>query len=166
MTDHARLIRILSITAIVLQSLVALIHFTVYLIPVPFLHLMYGSGKLLTHTEALQHPLLFVNPLLRLTVVFLFGYLLVQESKKPNAAAPGLLMIMILLSSVVLGLLSSGISTLTNVILSRQFGVEAMASFQVLNSFTNCAGLITAPVMPMLAAAAGINYCRQRNSLS
>ena len=165
MTDNVKTIRILAKTAMVLQSISILIFFIVHLIPAPFLKLMAGSVDFPDHPEVYQHPLLFVNPLLRLIAVFLFGYILLQESKKPSAAAP-VLLILILVSTVVLGLLSTVISTLTNVLISRMYSAADMGAVSILNTVSGWTGLITAPVIPMLAAAAGINAARQKNSVS
>ena len=164
MTDNAKPIRILALTAIVLQAISTLFFCIVHLIPAPFLN-TFGVGQYPDHPEAYQHVLLFVIPLLRMIVVFIFGYFLRKESTKPSSAAP-VLLILILVSTVVLVLFSICVSTLANVLISRMYSTADMAVVSILNTVSGCAELITAPVMPMLAAAAGINYCKHRNALT
>lgn len=163
MNDNVKPIRSMAITAIVLQAIETLIFFIIHSAPSAFLSLMYSS-ELADSTAAVNHPLVYVVPLLRLIAVVLFGWVLLSECKKPSGGA-GVLMILIPVSTVVLGIISYAMNIFTASFLSYLFTTKDAAAMSMLNSLTSITGLITAPVFPLLAAAAGVNWFRKRNSL-
>lgn len=164
MNDNVKPIRIMAITAIVLQAIETLIFFIIHSAPSAFLSLLYSS-EIADSTAAVNHPLLYVVPLLRLIAVVLFGWVLLSECKKPSGGA-GVLMILIPVSTVVLGIISYAMSIFIASFLTRLvFSAKDAAAMSMLNSLTSITGLITAPVFPLLAAAAGANWFRKRNSL-
>lgn len=164
MNDNAKPIRTMTLTAIVLQAAVTLIILTVHMCPKPFLTLFYSDPAVLENTAALRHPMQFANPLLRMIVVAVFGYFLLQQSKKPTALAP-VLLILIPVSTVVLSLIGIGLSFLNTVLVTRLYSTAEVGALSVVNTVSGWTGILSAPVFVLLAAAAGINYCRHRNAL-
>lgn len=163
MDNHVKAMRTMAITAIILQALSMLIFCIAHLIPKPFLALV-APAVFREHTGSVIHPILFAAPLLQLIVVAAFGYMLLQECKKPTSFAPAL-MILILASAVVLRLIATALNWFSNFIIGRLYDAETIAIVSLLNSAISWTGSMTALVFPLLAAAAGINWCRNRNSL-
>ena len=160
MNDSAKPIRIMVLIALILQVISTVIFLIVHLFPKPFLTL-FGSRYFAEYSGLSMHPLLFAAPLLRLIVIAGFGYMLLQECKKPTSFSPTLT-VLILAVTVVLGLASSGLGLLSTVFISRLYSAEQMGAVSVLNTVTGWTGIITAPVFPLFTAAAGFNWCRYK----
>ena len=167
MNDNSKLIRIMALTALVLQAISAMVFCIAHLFPKPILTLV-ASESVIEHiapensgryTDALAHPLLFVGPMLQLIVVAGFCFMLLQEQKKPTSFS-GVLMILIPAAAAVLSLVLMGVATFSTITISRLYDAETMAIVSLVNSVSSRTGILTAPVLPLLAAAAGFNRYR------
>ncbi len=162
MNDNAKPIRIMATLALALQAFWTVMDFVMRMIPEPFLAMRSAAASILDKADVVRHPLLFVQPVLRLILVALFFYLLIQQCKKPTAFAPALTII-ILAAPVLLFLVSTGLNFLRVSLLSRLYGTAELSALSIFNSLTAWTGIITQPVMPLLAAAAAYNWCRFKN---
>ena len=158
---NSKPIRIMSLTALVLQAISAMVFCIAHIIPKPFLTLVAPENYLehLKNTDVLMHPLLFVGPMLQLIAAAGFCFMLLQEHKKPTSFS-GVLLILIPAAAVVLSMVLMGASTVSNAVICRLYDADTMAVISLLNASISWIGILTAPVFPLLAAAAGFNRYR------
>ena len=165
MIDNAKPIRIMATVALALQIIATALNLLMRLFPEPLLALTASPVELLDKADIVRHPLLMLMPVLRLILVAVIFYLLIQQCNQPTPFASALA-ILLLIAPGFLYLLSLGANWIQTFIIHKVYDTATLASVSTFNAMSSWLSILTAPVIPLLAAAAAYNWCRQRNSLS
>lgn len=159
MNESIKMIRLMTISAVVLQAISTIIFCIAYMMPEPILSSVAAPSSFMESASAAKYPLLFVSPLLCMIVVGLFGWLLLRECAG-QTQMDLVLLILIPACAVMLNL----VSRLLSVMCARMITATEMGVVATLDSAISWRGLFTLLVFPLLLGAAGINWGRKRNS--
>ncbi|MBR3447139.1 MAG: hypothetical protein IKH27_04990 [Oscillospiraceae bacterium] len=152
--------RLLNI-AIILKTLQTATEIGMYRFPKIGLSLMRSSLEPAEAAAFLRNPVFLLIPLLSFGIILLF-YLLLKKQNAETTEACVPLLILTLLIPLISSLIGLPLNLLITRWVVRTQTSEALAAFSMIRSACSAVSFVSAPVVPMLAAAAGMIWCRRK----
>ena len=149
--------RLLNI-AIILKTLQTATEIGMYRFPKIGLSLMRSSLEPAEAAAFLRNPVFLLIPLLSFGIILLF-YLLLKKQNAETTEACVPLLILTLLIPLISSLIGLPLNLLITRWVVRTQTSEALAAFSMIRSACSAVSFVSAPVVPMLAAAAGMIWC-------
>ena len=163
MEKQKKTVQLMLNTGILLKAIQTALEISIYRFPRIALNIMRSSLDIPEATEFMRKPLLLLPALLSFCMVLLFYFLLNKQNRETTEACVPLLIL-----TVILPLITSVISVPINLFLthwiSRTLESEAMAAYSIVRSTASMASFLAAPVIPLLAASAGMIRSRRKQA--
>ncbi|MBR3419822.1 MAG: hypothetical protein IKG82_14135 [Oscillospiraceae bacterium] len=147
--------------AIILKALQTALEIGMYRFPKIGLSLMRSSLDPAEAAAFLRSPVFLLIPLLSFGIILLF-YLLLKKQNAETTEACVPLLILTLLIPLIASLIGLPLNLLITRWVVRTQTSEALAAFSMIRSACSAVSFVSAPVVPMLAAAAGMICCRRK----
>lgn len=147
--------------AIILKTLQTATEIGMYRFPKIGLSLMRSSLEPAEAAAFLRNPVFLLIPLLSFGIILLF-YLLLKKQNAETTEACVPLLILTLLIPLISSLIGLPLNLLITPWVVRTQTSEALAAFSMIRSACSAVSLVSAPVVPMLAAAAGMICYRRK----
>lgn len=152
--------RLLNI-AIILKTLQTATEIGMYRFPKIGLSLMRSSLEPAEAAAFLRNPVFLLIPLLSFGIILLF-YLLLKKQNAETTEACVPLLILTLLIPLISSLIGLPLNLLITRWVVRTQTSEALAAYSMIRSACSLVSLVSTPVVPMLAAAAGMICYRRK----
>ncbi len=152
--------RLLNI-AIILKTLQTALEIGMYRFPKIGLSLMRSSLEPAEAAAFLRNPVFLLIPLLSFGIILLF-YLLLRKQNMETTEGSVPLMIVTLMIPLISSLIGLPLNLLITSWISRVQTSEALAAYSMIRSACSLVSLVSTPVVPMLAAAAGMICYRRK----
>lgn len=146
---------------IILKTLQTATEIGMYRFPKIGLSLMHSSLDPADAAAFLRNPVFLLIPLLSFGIILLF-YLLLKKQNAETTEACVPLLILTLLIPLISSLIGLPLNPLITRWVVRTQTSEALAAFSMIRSACSAVSFVSAPVVPMLAAAAGMICCRRK----
>ena len=147
--------------AIILKALQTALEIGMYRFPKIGLSLMRSSLDPADAAAFLRSPVFLLIPLLSFGIILLF-YLLLRKQNMETTEGSVPLMIVTLMIPLISSLIGLPFNLLITSWISRVQTSEALAAYSMVRSACSLVSLVSAPVVPMLAAAAGMICYRRK----
>lgn len=147
--------------AIILKTLQTALEICMYRFPKIGLSLMRSSLEPAEAAAFLRNPVFLLIPLLSFGIILLF-YLLLKKQNAETTEACVPLLILTLLIPLISSLIGLPLNLLITPWVVRTQTSEALAAFSMIRSACSAVSFVSAPVVPMLAAAAGMICYRRK----
>ena len=149
--------------AIFLKVIPTALEICAYRFPKVPLALMDSSLKAEDAAGILNSPLLLLSPLLSFGIVLLFYYLLSKQNRQTTDACTPL-MILTVLMPLITSVINVPLGYFLTHWVSKMLNSESYGAYSVIRTAVSLVAFISAPVVPMLAAAAGMICCRWKRN--
>ena len=161
MEKQKHTVQLLLNIAIILKTLQTALEICMYRFPKPAISMTRTSVNIAEATEALRKPVLILPALLSFGIILLFYFLLRKQNMETTELCVPLMIVTLLLP-----LITSAVGIPLNLLItkwvSRTQSQEALVAFSLVRSALSAITIFAAPVVPMLAAAAGMICCRRK----
>ena len=164
MLNIAKTTKYMMVLGLTLQTVHTALVILAHCFPKPVLKLAGASEELISKAFVVSHPMLYAVPLIHLGLIFVLFLLMKKECEQPTSAS-GVLFVASLLMPTIIFLTSFLTQSAINTVISKHLGVEALAAYSMLRSTIAYFNVITGPVVPLFAAAAGMNWFRWKQSV-
>lgn len=161
MEKQKHTVQLLLNIAIILKTLQTATEIGMYRFPKIGLSLMRSSLEPAEAAAFLRNPVFLLIPLLSFGIILLF-YLLLKKQNAETTEACVPLLILTLLIPLISSLIGLPLNLLITRWISRLQTREALAAYSMVRSACSLVSLVSTPVVPMLAAAAGMICCRRK----
>ena len=146
---------------IILKMVQTALEIGIFRCPKIALNLMRSSLDIAETTVFMRKPLFLLPALLSFCIVLLFYFLLSKQNRKTTDACAALLILTVILP-VITALISVPMNMFLTHWIARTMTSEAMAAYSIVRTAISMVSFLAAPVIPLLAAAAGMICCRRK----